>query len=41
MGDSPVPVPYPATITGAWMVYAARPLAAAALAAFVVHRRDL
>ncbi|WP_327418736.1 ABC transporter permease subunit [Streptomyces sp. NBC_01233] len=41
VGDSPVPVLYPATITGAWIVYAAWPLAAAAIAAVVVHRRDL
>ncbi|MCX4821166.1 ABC transporter permease [Streptomyces sp. NBC_01142] len=41
VGDSPVPVLYPATITEAWIVYAAWPLAAAAIATVVVHRRDL
>lgn len=41
VGDWPVQPPYPSTITGAWIVYAAWPLAAAALATVVVHRRDL
>ncbi|MBT2449923.1 ABC transporter permease [Streptomyces sp. ISL-43] len=41
VGDSPVPVLYPATLTGAWIVYAAWPLAAVAIATVVVHRRDL
>ncbi|MFD6423174.1 hypothetical protein [Streptomyces sp. NPDC060198] len=34
------PVPYPWTSTGAWIVYAAWALGAAALTGTVVHRRD-
>jgi hypothetical protein len=34
-------IPYPATITGSWIVYAVWPLVAAIVAVTVVHRRDL
>ncbi|MFI9580503.1 ABC transporter permease [Streptomyces sp. NPDC052236] len=33
--------PYPATVAGAWLTFAAWPLISAAIATIVVHRRDL
>lgn len=40
VGDSPVPVAYPTTIAGSWLVYGLWPLAALVIAAVVVHHRD-
>ncbi|MFI6420319.1 ABC transporter permease [Streptomyces sp. NPDC050842] len=41
VGDSPVPVEYPWTAGGAWTVYAAWSLGAAAVALIAVNRRDV
>ncbi|GAA3368835.1 ABC transporter permease [Streptomyces sannanensis] len=41
VGDSPVPVLYPASITGSWIVYAAWALVAAVVTVVAVDRRDL
>ncbi|KUL43833.1 ABC transporter permease [Streptomyces sp. NRRL F-4489] len=41
MGDPFGSSPYPATIGGSWLVYAAWPLAAAAVAVVAVRRRDV
>ncbi|MFB6953852.1 ABC transporter permease [Streptomyces niveus] len=40
VGDSPVPVPYPTTIAGSWLVYGLWALAAVVVAAVAVHHRD-
>ncbi|WP_329312541.1 hypothetical protein [Streptomyces sp. NBC_01262] len=34
-------IPYPATLTGSWLVYALWPALSVALALAVVHRRDV
>ncbi|MFF3323539.1 hypothetical protein [Streptomyces sp. NPDC002889] len=41
VGDPFESAPYPATISGSWIVYAAWPLAAAIIAMAAVRRRDL
>jgi hypothetical protein len=41
IGPQQAHVPYPPTVTGGWIVYAAWPLVAAILAVIVVHRRDV
>ncbi|MFZ4137448.1 ABC transporter permease [Streptomyces koyangensis] len=41
MSDPFEPVPYPATVGGSWIVYAAWPLAAAVVAVVAVRRHDL
>ncbi|MFE4494985.1 ABC transporter permease [Streptomyces niveus] len=40
VGDSPVPVPYPTTIAGSWLVYGFWALVAVVIAAVAVHHRD-
>ncbi|MFD4697969.1 ABC transporter permease [Streptomyces niveus] len=40
VGDSPVPVAYPTTIAGSWLVYALWALVAVVIAAIAVHHRD-
>ncbi|WP_328394358.1 hypothetical protein OHS70_05870 [Streptomyces sp. NBC_00390] len=41
LGEPFESAPYPATIGGSWIVYAAWPLAAAVIATAAVRRRDL
>ncbi|GGJ77853.1 ABC transporter permease [Streptomyces camponoticapitis] len=40
VGDSPVPVTYPTTIAGSWIVYGLWSLAAVVVAVVAVHHRD-
>ncbi|MEV4997108.1 ABC transporter permease [Streptomyces niveus] len=40
VGDSPVPVAYPTTIAGSWLVYGLWALVAVVIAAVAVHHRD-
>ncbi|MGW8669366.1 ABC transporter permease [Streptomyces niveus] len=40
VGDSPVPVAYPTTIAGSWLVYGLWALVAVVIAATAVHHRD-